>query len=47
MVQAADSANSVAAVVWPDGNDAPLAAPAQSATGGRGRLMTWLIQISV
>ena len=44
--QAQDRAKSVATVVWPDGNDGPEAAPAQSEMGGLARPMRWLTWVS-
>src|SRR5580692_10692499 len=43
---AQQTANSVAAVVCPDGNDGPPAGPAQSAMGGRTRSISALIWVS-
>src|ERR1700722_17763470 len=44
--QAQDRAKSVATVVWPDGNDGPEAAPAQSEMGGLARPMRGLTWVS-
>jgi hypothetical protein len=46
MAQAHKAANSVALVVWPEGNDDPPTVPAQSATAGLARPTSALIRSS-